>query len=311
MPPSAFTADVAAAVRLASAPPLLRLLDRLRFTGQSSVSQRPGTTPVARATQASGLELAAHKPYTPGDDLRHVDWNALARLDQRVVKTFRAEREAPLHLLLDTSASMGAPTADAKLAFGAALAACCAYIALRHGNPVRAAALTAGNDGSRLSPLLRHPHRLPELYGFLAPLSAAGTTRLREGVDAYLRSTQLPGLVIVISDFLVDPSHAERAFDQLRGRGHDVVALRPLGALERDAAHLPRRVRLRDAESGLQRDVELSAAHRARYAAAMAAHVAHLRDWCAGRGIAFAAVDPAAGLSDCLLHALPRAGVLQ
>jgi uncharacterized protein (DUF58 family) len=310
MPPSAFTADVAAAVRLASAPPLLRLLDRLRFTGQSSVSHRSGSTPVARATQASGLELAAHKPYTPGDDLRHVDWNALARLDQRVIKTFRAEREAPLHLLLDASASMGAPAADGKLAFSAALAACCAYIALRHGNPVRAAALGAG-DGSRVSPLLRHPHRLPELYGFLAPLTASGATRLSEGIDGYLRSTRLPGMVIVISDFLVEPARVEHALDQLRGRGHDVVALRPLGAMERDAAHLPRRVRLRDAETGVQRDVELTAAHRTRYAAAVTAHLAHLQQWCAGRGIACTALDPADGLADCLLHALPRVGVLQ
>lgn len=309
MPPSAFTADVAAAVRLASAPPLLRLLDRLRFTGQSSVSHRPGSTPVARATQASGLELAAHKPYTPGDDLRHVDWNALARLDQRVIKTFRAEREAPLHVLLDSSASMGAPADDGKLAFSAALAACCAYIALRHGNPVRAAVL--GGDGSRVSPLLRHPHRLPELYAFLAPLTTSGATRLCEGIDGYLRSTRLPGLVLVISDFLIEPARAEQGLDLLRGRGHDVVALRPLGAIERTAAHLPRRVRLRDAETGVQRDVELTAAHRARYTAAVTSHLAHLRDWCAGRGIAFTAVDPADGLADCLLHALPRVGVLQ
>ncbi len=311
MPPSAFTADVAAAVRLASAPPLLRLLDRLRFARQTSVSHRPGNTPVARATQTSGLELAAHKPYTPGDDLRHVDWNALARLDQRVVKTFRAEREAPLHILIDASASMGAPAGDAKLAFAAALAACCAYIALRYGNPVRAALLSGGADGSRLSPLLRHPHRLPELYGFLAPLSAGGETRLGEGIDAYLRSTSLPGLVIVLSDFLVEPPRVEAALDQLRGRGHDVVALRPLGHQERDPASLPRRVRLRDAESGMARDVELTAAHRARYADAVAAHLAHLRDWCSSRGIAFAAVDPADGLADCLLQTLPRAGVLQ
>jgi len=246
----------------------------------------------------------------PGDDLRYVDWNALARLDQRVVKTFRAEREAPLHILIDASASMGSPAPDAKLAFAAALAASCAYIALRHGNPVRAAILSA-DTGSRLSPLLRHSQRLPELHAFLAPLAAGGTTRLAEGIDAYLRSTRLPGLAIVISDFLVEPRRAEQALDQLRGRGHDVVALRPLGAHERDAEALPRRLRLRDAESGAERDVELTAAHRQRYAAAVAAHLAHLRDWCAGRGIAFAAVDPADGLAECFLRALPRAGVLQ
>jgi uncharacterized protein (DUF58 family) len=311
MPPSAFTADVPTALRLASDPRLLRTLDRLRLAGQQSVSPRPGSTPVARAAQASGLELAAHKPYTPGDDLRYVDWNALARLDERLVKTFRAEREAPLHLLVDASASMAAPRADAKLAFAAALAASCAYVALRHGNPVRASILSAGQDGSRLSPLLRHIQRLPELLAFLTPLTASGPTRLAEGIDAYLRSSRLPGLAIVLSDFLIEPRRAEQALDQLRGRGHDVVAIRLLGEQERGAAALPHRVRLRDAETGLERDVELTAAHRQRYAEAVDAHLTHLRTWCASRGIAFAAVDPGAGLADCLLHALPRAGVLQ
>src|SRR6478736_6696124 len=153
MPPSASTVDVRAAdvptaLRLASAPAVLRTLDRLRFGGQHSVGQNPGSTPISRVTQPSGHEIAAHKPYSPGDDLRHVDWNALARLDQRVVKTFRAEREAPLHLLLDASASMNAPDADGKLAFAVALGASLAYIALRHGNPVRLAVL-GGDDGAR------------------------------------------------------------------------------------------------------------------------------------------------------------------
>jgi len=311
MPPSAFTADVPTALRLASDPRLLRTLDRLRFAGLQSVSLRPGSTPLARAAQASGLELTAHRPYTPGDDLRHVDWNVLARLDERLVKTFRAEREAPLHLLVDASASMGAPLADGKLAFAAALAASCAYVALRHGSPVRASVLSSGDDGSRLSPLLRHVQRLPELHAFLTPLAPRGPTRLAEGIDAYLRSTRLPGLAIVLSDFLIEPRHAEHALDQLRGRGHDVVAIRVIGAQERSADALPRRVRLRDAETGLERDVELSAAHRQSYREAVDAHLAHLRTWCASRGIAFAAVDPGAGLVDCLLQALPRAGVLR
>jgi len=114
-----------------------------------------------------------------------------------------------------------------------------------------------------------------------------------------------------LSDFLVEPRRSEEALDQLRGRGHDVVALRIIGAGERDAAALPRRVRLHDAESGLERDVELTAAHRQRYAAAVDAHLAHLQTWCAARGIAFAPIDPGAGLADCLIHALPRAGILQ
>src|SRR5512143_1102389 len=315
MPPSASTADVrvadvATALRLASAPSFLRTLDRLRFAGQHSVGQNPGSTPISRMTQASGHEIAAHKPYAPGDDLRYVDWNALARLDQRVIKTFRAEREAPLHLLLDASASMNAPAADGKFAFAVGLAASLAYIALRHGNPVRLAVL-GGREGARLSPLLRHVQRLPELHQFLALLSADGPTRLLDGLRAYLRTTRLPGTAIVVSDVLVEPSVYEAALDELRGHRYDVAAIRVIGPRERDADALPRRVRLRDAETGVERNVELTAALRRRYAEAVDQHLARLRDWCAARAIVCATADTAAGLAGSLLTELPRAGLLQ
>jgi uncharacterized protein (DUF58 family) len=315
MPPNASIADVpppdvAAALRLASAPAFLRTLDRLRFSAQHSVGQNPGATPISRVTQASGHEIAAHKPYAPGDDLRHVDWNALARLDQRVIKTFRAEREAPLHLLLDASSSMNEPAADGKFPFAVGLAASLAYIALRHGNPIRIA-LLGGGEQARLSPLLRHVQRLPELHQFLTPAAAHGQTRLLDAVRAYLRTTRLPGTAIVVSDFLVEPTDYETALDELRGHRYDVAAVRIIGRHERDADALPRRVRLRDAETGAERILELTAALRQRYADAVAEHLRRLREWCAGRAIACAVADTTHGLGDTMLGALPRAGLLQ
>jgi uncharacterized protein (DUF58 family) len=263
MPPSDSTADVGAALRTVSAPRVLRKLDRLRLVTRHSVTHRPGNTPVARATQSSGLELAAHKTYAPGDDLRYLDWNAYSRLDQRLIKTFRAEREAPAHVLVDTIASMAVPAADGKLAFAVGLAAGLAYIALRQSNPVRIVAL-GPNGAGRLSPLLRHAQRLPELLRFLQTIAARGPTRLSEGIDAYVRSTQLAGTVVVLSDFLVEPSRYERALDQLRGRGCQVLALRVLGPRERDPSTLPRPARLHDAETDRERLIDLTPAHRTR-----------------------------------------------
>jgi uncharacterized protein (DUF58 family) len=310
MPPDDSTVDVGAALRAVSAPQVLRKLDRLRFAGQHSVSHRPGHTPLARASQASGLELANYKAYAPGDDLRYLDWNAYSRLDQRVIKTFRAEREAPLHLLVDASASMAVPATDAKLAFALGLAAGLGYIALRQNNPVRAVALAHG-DGNRLSPLLRHVLRLPDLLRFLGAIAATGPTQVGEGIDAYLRSTHLPGTVVLISDFLVEPSVYEGALDLLRGRNHHVLALHVIGPSERDPSALPRQVRLRDAETGRERLLDLTAAHRASYARAVEEHRAQLARWCAARAIGHATADTAAGIERCLLAELPRAGLLR
>jgi uncharacterized protein (DUF58 family) len=310
MPPGASIADVGAVLRTVSAPQILRKLDRLRLAAQHSVSHRPGHTPVARASQASGLELANHKAYSPGDDLRYLDWNAYSRLDQRLIKTFRAEREAPVHLLVDASASMALPAADAKLAFAAGLAAGLGYIALRQSNPVRAVIL-APDAGSRLSPLLRHVQRLPDLLQFLGTVEAAGPTCLGEGIDAYLRSTHLPGTVAVVSDFLVEPTVYQGALDRLRARGYHVLALRVIGRHERDPSALPRQVRLRDAETGRERLLDLTAAHRERYARAVEEHLAGLQQWCTARAIGYATADTTAGIETCLLADLPRAGLLQ
>lgn len=316
MPPNASIADVVAddvpsALHLVTAPHFLRALDRLRFADRCSVGHQPGSTLISRLTQPSGHELSAHKPYAPGDDLRHVDWNALARLDQRIVRTFGAEREAPLHVLLDASASMAVPSADRKLPFAVGLAASLAYIALRHGNPVRVAVLGGDGDTMRLSPLLRHVQRLPELHQFLSPARAAGPTRLRDGVDAYLRTTRLPGSAVILSDFLVEPSIYEQAVEALRGRQYDVAAIRVIGAEERAPTAMRRNLRLRDAETGVVRDVELTSAAREQYAAAVDQHLARLRRWCAARAVACAIADTNAGLPHTLLTELPRAGLLQ
>ncbi len=311
MPPNDSAAEISTALRTASDPLFLRKLQRLRLAARHSFfSQRPGNTPVPRATQASGLELADHKIYAPGDDLRHVDWNVYGRLDQKLVKKFRAEREAPLHLLIDTSASMGVPKDDAKLAFAAGLAAGLAYISLRRNDPVRAVALRERCEPGQVSPLIRHPHRLPELHGFFARLAAGGRTLLGDGIEAYLRTTQLPGIAVVLSDFLVLPTVYERALECLRARGHQVAAIRLIGPRERDPGILPRRVRLRDAESGRERVIDVTADHRARYAAALRDHLATLQHWCEGRSIMYVAAETDAGIESCLLSELPRVGLL-
>lgn len=293
------------------APAFLRQLERLRLRTGNALGHRHGRTPTARGVHQSGMEVARHKPYAPGDDLRHLDWNALGRLDQPVVKIFRAEREVPLHLLLDCSASMGVPAADGTLAFAAALAAGLAYVALRQRDPVRLVCLGAGGDAFRASGLLRHPQRLPDLRTDLETIAPHGPTRLAEGVEAYLRTTHAPGVAILLSDFLVPPATYEAALTALCAARHTTAALCLSGPSERVPGGLAERVLLRDAETGATRRVRLTPAARAAYQAARQAHRDTLQRWCDSRGITFVPLDTDAGIETCLFSDLPRAGVLQ
>ncbi len=296
--------------REASGPAFLRSLERLRLNVRSGTGAHPGNNPVPTATQDSGLEFAKHRPYLPGDDLRHIDWNALARHDTKLVKTFRAEREAPLHILVDTSASMVTPAEDAKAEAAIAVAAGLAYISLRNRDPVRVAALD--QSGARhVAPLLRHPQRLPLLTDGLRACAGAGRTTLDVSVRSYLASTRLPGIAIMISDFLVDKDDYQRAMGRLQAGGYAVAVIRILGQREREPTATTRRVRIFDVETGSERIVDLSPHHRALYARALQEHIEGLRSWCDAVGIPFCVIDTEVLPGIAMIQSLTRAGIVR
>src|SRR5690348_18424364 len=92
-------------------PKEFRLLEGLRLNPRKSFG---GKVRGERLTKKKGIsiEFADYRDYAEGDDLRHLDWNVLARLDSPIMKTYRDEEDLAVHLLVDGSASMefGEPT---------------------------------------------------------------------------------------------------------------------------------------------------------------------------------------------------------
>ncbi len=303
--------DTAAALTAVLTPGFLRKLDRLHLTVRHSLSTRPGNTPMPRGAQGSGIELESYKAYGAGDDLRHLDWNAYGRLDQLLIKTFRAEREAPLHLFIDLSASMAFPAADNKIGFAFGLAASLAYVSLRNSDPVRLVAVSEGLPHQYVaSPFFRHRQALQRLRDFLLPLRPHGATAIAGGLAAALREHRSPGVAIVLSDFLADPSGYEAALGDLVARRFTVAAVRIIGPGERDPATLFRRGQLIDAETGRHRFITLTPSNRARYQHALAEQLARLQSFCTRGAIVFSVADTAAGLEQSLFHDLPALGLV-
>lgn len=314
MPPAPSAPDttgIAAALEAATGPDVLRALDRLRFRVRQAPGTRPGNTPMPRGAQGSGLEPEGHKAYAPGDDLRHVDWNAYGRLDEVVIRTFRAEREAPLHVFLDISASMAVPASDGKVACAAALAASLAYVSVSSHDPARLVALGGALPGGMLaSPFVRHRAGVERLRAFLLALRPGGGTRLADGIPAAIRGRG-GGVAVVISDFLVPAAEYEAALGSLAGAGFTVAAVRLLGPAEREPATRPEPVELEDAETGARRRVTLSPAALARYRVALEAHAAALGAFCRRCGIGLVPADPQAGVRGILFETLPSLGLLR
>jgi uncharacterized protein (DUF58 family) len=305
------SADPATVLAAVFSPPFLRKLDRLHLRVHRSLSTRPGNTPMPRGAQGSGIEIESYKSYDPGDDLRHLDWNAYGRLDQLLIKTFRAEREAPLHIFVDTSASMAAPASDGKFGFALGLAASLAYISLRNNDPVRIVGVGAALPQLHLaSPFFRHRQQLHRVRDALLALRPRGDTALAAGIAAAVRVHRSPGVAVVLSDFLVRSEEYEAALGDLVARRFTVAAVRLIGAGERDPARLFRRAQLIDAESRRQRFITLNAANLERYHAALATHHERLRTFCHRCDAVLSVADTAAGLEHGIFHNLPSAGLV-
>ena len=311
MQPGSSGTDVATALAAVLAPGFLRKLDRLHLSVRRSLSTRPGNTPMPRGAQGSGIEIERHKSYAAGDDLRHLDWNAYGRLDELLIKTFRAEREAPLHIFIDASASMAVPAGDAKFAFALSLAASLTYVSVRNHDPVRAVAITAALPrGYIAAPFLRHRTAMHSLRDFLVQLQPRGETALAPGISGALVDQRSPGVAVVLSDFLLAPSAYEAAFADLLARRFTVAAVRVIGPAERDPTQVFRRGQLIDVETGRQRFITLTADNLARYERALSEHIGHLQTFCNRCGIAFCVADTGSGLEHCVFHDLPAAGLV-
>lgn len=297
---------------LAVAPDWFRKLDALQLALVRPTTLRPGALPVRTADSAQGFEVHGYRPYTWGDDLRFVDWNAYARLGEPMVRRFRAERESATYVLLDASASMATGHPLTKFAFAQQLVAALAYLCLRRHEPVMLVVLV--EDAPRqafLSPVWSHRQRFLEAWRLVQLLEARGATVLRRGVEQFVRGPLLPGVAFVVSDFLVPPEEAETALSALRVRGLAVVALHVVSEADPHPFRPGRVLRLRDAETGIEQEVQWDSVAQAAYENAWNRHLATIRETCIRYGIVSVRVDASRGIERCMFETLTQAGIFR
>jgi len=247
-----------------------RLLEGLRLNPKKSFS---GRVRGERLTKKKGIsiEFSDYRDYTEGDDLRHLDWNVLARLETPIMKTYRDEEDLAVHLLLDGSASMdfGEPT---KFAAASRIAAAAGYVGLCGGDAVYPRLL-----GVRQAPMpaLRSRSSFPRLIKWVIEGKAEGQEGLAASLKAFAHASVRAGIAVVISDGL-DPETAT-AVRILGGRGHEVFFFQVLSDIELDP-DLEGDLRLLDAEGG--RPVEITANSYAlkEYKQNLTSHNEQLRD---------------------------------
>ena len=252
-----------------------------RFDGftlhvRRGMGARPGERRLPGRAQPSGVEIEAYSAYTPGDDLRHLDWAALARLDTLLVRRFTAEREVRFHLLLDASASMDAPPGDGKRASAHALVIALGYIGLAANDAVQVA-LLRGDRAAATSVVFRQRRSTLAIAAMLATSGVAGALDLPAACEDYARRHPESGAVLLVSDFMTDPADVERGILALQARRFEVHLLHLIGASELDPSGTFTRGILVDVESGASQPMVLTASVVTRYQEVLEAHLAALR----------------------------------
>jgi uncharacterized protein (DUF58 family) len=204
--------------------------------------------------QGLSVEFAQHRPYVPGDDLRHLDWKVFGRTDRLQLKQHQQETNLDLMVLVDSSGSMAygsrsfedasgvgrkvsldGRTNWSKFDHATALAAALAYITLRQGDrvglavyadEVRAMVKRSSSQGTWrqiVGALSTHP---------LEASNRSRTTDLARVVDQVLGKLTNRCLVAVLSDFFVEVEQLEGALARLRFHGHDAILFQVLDQAE-------------------------------------------------------------------------------
>lgn len=245
---------------------------RLDLLDPASLSQLGGMEFIARQVVEGFLmglhrsphrgfsaEFAELRAYQAGDDLRHIDWRMYGRSDRFFVKQFEEETNLRAYLLLDVSASMGwssdPATLPTKLWYAKHLAASLAFILSRQGDAV---GLATFHDRVALRVAPRSGHRQwSELVRRLDGVEAEGGTSAQTALRDLAIRLRRRGLVVVLSDLLVDPDTTRTALRFLRHQGHEVLVFHLIDPGERELPATPD-ARFFDPETGEELQVTVA-----------------------------------------------------
>jgi uncharacterized protein (DUF58 family) len=179
-------------------------------------------------------EFAEYRAYTPGDDLRHVDWNLFARTERCYLKRYRGDTNSQLTILLDASNSMDYTSSQAKpskMDYARFAAASLFYLAIH--NQRDAAGLIVFDDEVRN--YIRPSTRQGQLHRLLAGLEQAephARTDFNKPLLHFQNLLHRRGIVIMFSDFYEDPATIVRTIEPLRYHGNEVVLFHVLDPKE-------------------------------------------------------------------------------
>jgi uncharacterized protein (DUF58 family) len=243
-------------------------------------------------------EFAEYRAYTPGDDLRHVDWNLFARTERCYLKRYRGENNSQVTILLDASNSMqfssGPPP---KIDYARFLSAALVYLAIH--NQRDAAGLIVFDQEVReyIRPSTR-PGQLARLFAALERATPQARTDFARPLQHFQSSLSRRGFAIVISDFYEKPETIIEEIAPLRFHGNEVILFHILDP-EEIRPRLKGPAILVDLETEHRMEV-IPAYTRSTYRARVEAHIEDLRSRARASGMDYKLLETSQPLDQAL-----------
>ncbi|HNT23980.1 MAG TPA: DUF58 domain-containing protein [Anaerolineales bacterium] len=259
--------------------------------------------------RGTSIEFADYRDYTPGDDLRRLDWNVYARLERPFIKLLEEEEDLAVHILVDASKSMDwGENALHKFQYALKLAAALGSVALGAGDYLTVTLLRAAQSPAQYGPARGQQH-LMRLLAFLEPQTCDGTTDLNQMLRDYTLAARRPGLTFLISD-LFSPAGFETGLNQLLSRGYELTLVHLLAPDELEPP-LAGDLRLIDIETDFGQDVSLDAGLRELYRRRLQAWQNEIQLLCGKRGIRYLPVSTAYPWDELVLLDFRKAGIVK
>lgn len=178
------------------------------------------------ALHGHSIEFAQHREYTPGDDLRQVDWKVFARSDRYYLKQYEDETTLNCYFLLDQSESMsyqGKASPLSKLEYARLIACSLLYLVIDQQDS--AGLITFSAELDHFLSANASPTQFEDVIRILERPTQGEKTSIAAAIEATLNRVAHPGLLVLISDMLSDSEETLKALKLAKYAGHDLIVL--------------------------------------------------------------------------------------
>ncbi|MBU0628978.1 MAG: DUF58 domain-containing protein [Nanoarchaeota archaeon] len=228
-----------------------------------------------------GLIFKEHRIYSPGDDIRSIDWRVFARTDHLYVKTYEEERNLAVHILVDYSASMNFGKPLTKFDYSAMLGVGFAYLAMKENEKFQ---FSTFSDQLSVFQPKRGMGQLIAMVDHLNSIKTKGPSKLKDALSQYKKMIGSRSMVVVISDFLIPIDEINEALYFLGD--HEIKIIQVLDPLEIELK-LQGDFKLKDSETGDKTNTFISPRLRMEYQKLLSDHSAKIQETCTNLGMKF------------------------